>query len=182
LSINRPRRIFRSGLPRPEAKALAIAAGVALMAAAGVFLAVLPHTKPLPPAPAPREELSARPAEVAVVDGGSLRLRDRVVILAGMNPPPRGTLCGQRDGPVADCGATATNALAAFVQDRSVTCQVTGSDRIGRPLAVCRANSTELNRAMIEAGWARAGRGRTDLKQVEETARAERRGVWASNP
>ena len=55
-----------------------------------------------------------------------------------------------------DCGAAATNALAAMVREAPVTCRVTGVDGLGRPFAVCQASGTELNRAVVAAGWARA--------------------------
>jgi endonuclease YncB( thermonuclease family) len=183
LSINRPRRIFRSSLPRPQAKVVAAMLGAALMAAAGIALAVLPHGEPSPapfPATATRE-LSARPGHAAIIDGATLRLGDRVVILRGVEPPPRGTLCAQRDAPVHDCGAAAANALAALVQDRPVACRLTGADAWGRPLAACQADNLDLARAMIAAGWGRAEPGQPALRQEEARARAERRGLWASS-
>jgi hypothetical protein len=89
LPIDRPRRIFRSAFPRLDARGLAVILGVGLIAATGVSLAMLPHHEPPAASPA-AEELSAQPAQVAVVDGGTLRLRDRVVLLQGVRPPPRG--------------------------------------------------------------------------------------------
>ena len=153
--------------------------GVGLIAATGVSLAMLPHREAVTPLP-PTEELSAQPTQVAVVDGGTLRLRDRVVLLQGVEPPPRGTACEPHEGSNEDCGAAATNALAALVREASVACRVTGADGLGRPLAICQASGTELNRAVIAAGWARAEGNLPALKQAENTARAERRGVWAS--
>jgi endonuclease YncB( thermonuclease family) len=175
--IDRPRRIFRSGLPKPQGKTLIVVLVVGLTVAAGVSLAMLPH-RDAPSAPAATaEELNAQPAQVAVVDGGTLRLRDRVVRLLGVDPPARGTPCG---GSGQDCGAAATNALAAMVREVPVACRVTGLDGLGRPYAICRASGTELNSAVIAAGWARANASQPDLKRAEETARAERRGVWAA--
>ncbi|HEY2617360.1 MAG TPA: thermonuclease family protein [Acetobacteraceae bacterium] len=178
MSINQPRRIFRSGFPRLEAKGLVVLFGVGLMAAAGVSLAMLPRHDAVP-AP-PSEELQARPAQVAVVDGATLRLRDRVVLLQGVDPPPRGTICGPHDGPGEDCAAAATNALAALVRDAPVVCRITGADNVGRPYAICQASGTELNRAVIAAGWGHADQANPALQQAEGTARAGRRGVWAS--
>jgi endonuclease YncB( thermonuclease family) len=178
LSINQPRRIFRSGLPRLDAKGLVVLFGVGLMAAAGVSLAMLPRRDP--PSPPPSEGLRAQPAQVAVVDGATLRLGDRVVLLQGVEPPSRGVLCGSHDGPDVDCGAAATDALAALVRDTTVVCRITGADDSGRPYAICQASGTELNRAVIAAGWARADQTMPMLKQAEDAARAERRGVWAS--
>jgi endonuclease YncB( thermonuclease family) len=180
LSINRPRRIFRSGWPDLDAKGLVVLLGAGLIAAAGVALAMLPHREATP-VPLP-EELSAQPSQVAVVDGGTLRLRDRVVRLQGVEPPPRGTACLPHDGSGADCGAAAINALAALVRDAQVACRVTGADGLGRPYAVCQAGGTELNHAVVAGGWARADRARPDLRHAESLARAGRLGVWASDP
>src|SRR3954462_9869202 len=110
LSINRPRRIVRHEFPRLDAKASVVLLVAGVMAAAGVSLAVLPHREAAPVRPS--AELSAEPAQVAVVDGGTLRLRDRVARLQGVEPPPRGTTCGPGDGSGEDCAAAATNALA----------------------------------------------------------------------
>ncbi len=160
-----------------------MALGVGLIAATGVSLAMLPHREAresAAPLPSPAEELSALPAQVAVVDGGTLRLRDRVVLLRGIRPPPRGMACGPEDGSSQDCAAAATNALATMVRDASVACRVTGADGLGRPTAICLAGGTELNRAVVAAGWARVDGAVPELRQAESAARAGRLGVWAS--
>ncbi len=108
------------------------------------------------------------------MDGATLRLRDQVVRLLGVEPPSRGTTC-----EAADCGAAAINALAAMVSEVPVKCRLTGADAMGRAYAVCQAGSTELNRAVIAAGWGRAADAEPMLKQAEENARAQRRGLWA---
>ena len=128
---------------------------IGLIAATGVSLAMLPHRAEAPPEP-PIKEVSAQPAQIAVVDGGTLRLRDRVVLLQGVAPPARGTMCRGSDGSSEDCAAAATNALAALVRGTPVACRVTGADELGRPYAICRAGAVELNRAMAPD---RASRG-----------------------
>ena len=153
--------------------------GVGLIAATGVSLAMLPHRETAMPPP-PAVALSAEPVQVAVIDGATLRLRDRVVLLQGVAPPPRDTTCGPHGGLREDCAAAATNALAALVRDAPVACRITGADSLGRPYAVCLARGNELNRAVVAAGWARAGEGGPDMRQAEELARTRRLGVWAS--
>ena len=113
---------------------------------------------------APAEALSAQPAQVAVVDGGTLRLRDRVVRLLGVDPPARGTVLRVAQ----DCGAAATNALAAMVQEAPVVCRITGKDGMGRPYADLPGQGTELNSAMIAAGWARADTTEPELQRAEQ--------------
>src|SRR5262249_25526644 len=126
------------------------------------------------------EELHALPAQVAVVDSGTLRLRDRVVLLRGLRPPPRGMACGPGQGSGEDCAAAATNALAAMVRDAAVARRVTGADGLGRPTPIWRAGGTELNRAVVAAGWARVDDATPELRQAESAARAGRLGVWSS--
>ena len=148
--------------------------GVGLITAAGISLAMLPDSEPAPAAAG--EDVTAPSARVAVIDGATLKLRDRVVLLQGVMPPSRGTTCGGQD-----CGAAATNVLAALVRDAPLDCRVTGMDDFGRAVAICRAGSTELNYAVIAAGWARAGKARPDLRQAEEAARTAGLGAWASD-
>jgi endonuclease YncB( thermonuclease family) len=145
LSLNRPRRIFRSFLPRIEPRLLMALSGAALIAAAAVSVAMLPtRGAPTQRLSAPVVgELTAPPAQVSVVDGGTLRLGDRVVLLRGVDPPRRDAQCGAQD-----CGAAAARALADLVRDTSVTCRLTGQDALDRPYGVCLAKGRELNQAM----------------------------------
>jgi endonuclease YncB( thermonuclease family) len=67
-----------------------------------------------------------------------------------------------------------------MVRELPVVCRVTGADSAGRPYAVCQASGTELNQAVIAAGWARANQAHPALRRAEEAARAQGRGVWGS--
>ena len=124
--------------------------------------------------------LDAAPAQVAVVDAGTLRLQDHVVRLLGVDPPVRGATCRSHDGTGFDCGAAATNAVAALIRETPVACRLSGHDSFGRPYAVCEASGTDLNRAVIAAGWARADRTQPSLRRDEENARTQGRGLWAA--
>lgn len=123
--------------------------------------------------------LSADWAQVAVVDGGTLRLRDSIVELDGILPAPRGQLCRRADGTDQDCGVAAANALAALVREAPmIDCRVHSHDALGRALAACDARGVELNRTLVAAGWARAARDQPALRALEAQARADRRGIW----
>jgi endonuclease YncB( thermonuclease family) len=153
VSINNPRRIFRSSLP---AKGVVLVALVVSLAAIGTVLtarsrqtsgnaAMQPDTGAI--------RLNASPGEVAVVDGGTLRLGEHVVRLAGIEPPPRDTPCRTGTGAGIDCGAAATQSLAALVWALPVTCLTRGQDALGRSYATCEAGGVDLSRAQAAAGW-----------------------------
>ena len=176
MSLDRPRRIFRSGFPRLEGRAAAALIGVGLVAAAGVSLAMLPRREPARPGAG--EQVAADPEQVMVIDGGTLRLASRVVRLRGVDPPSHTMSCSGED-----CGAAATNALAAMVRAAPVICRtIGGADDLGRSFAMCQVRGTELNLAIIAAGWARADTSEPDFERAEATARVEKRGIWLSNP
>ncbi len=123
--------------------------------------------------------LAADWSHVAVVDGGTLRLRDSVVRLDGIVPAERGAVCHHPDGSEQDCGVAAANVLAALVREAPlVDCAVHGHDALGRALAVCDARGMQLNRALVLAGWARAERDEPGLRTAEQQARTERLGLW----
>lgn len=113
--------------------------------------------------------------EVAVVDGGTLRLRDAVIRLQGVHAPARGQVCPAPGGSL-DCGAAAIRQLAALVRGHSVACHLAGRNAAGFPQARCEAAGAELNRALIASGWARADAA--DLQAEEATARQRRAGLW----
>jgi endonuclease YncB( thermonuclease family) len=157
-----------------------LALGVlAAIAAAGMVLAVM-SSDLFGRAPSPAGQVAADAAHIAVVDADTLRLSDRVVRLSGISVPARGETCRDASGRDFDCGVAAANALAALVRETSVDCQLRGTDGMGRAFAVCEAGGRELNRALVDAGWARADSSIPALEAAESTARDQRRGLWAS--
>ena len=118
------------------------------------------------------EHLHAAPDQVAVVDGDTLRLGGRVVRLAGIEAPSRGDVCR---------GGAATTVLASLVRDRTVECKLSGHDRMGRPYGACDVNGTDLSRAIVASGWARAQPETPGLADLELRARRQGAGLWAAS-
>jgi endonuclease YncB( thermonuclease family) len=182
LPLQRPRRIFRGsrlGVPGLRLGALlhrGLLAGVACVGVGGVALLFGLPSDLFGRAPVPAGAVTAEPQQVAVVDGGTLRLHDTVVRLNGVAAPARGRTCADGQGAGYDCGAAASAALAELVRDHRVACKLSGHDRAGLAQGVCEAGGTELNRALVAAGWARADI--PGLGAVEATARADRLGLW----
>lgn len=186
MSISSPRRIFRRAAqpagPRLVRAALWIAfpAGLAVVGAAALpaVSGLVAARRPLPPA----TTLTADAAQVAVVDGDTLRLRDTVIRLRGVAAPARGTGCGQASGAPVDCGGRASVILAGLVSHGPTECRLDGRDASGRPLGLCRSGGVEINRAVVESGWATAEPDQPALDVAEHAARAQRRGLWAAGP
>lgn len=151
---------------------------VAVAASAGVLLMLVTVLRPgelMGSAPRP-PDWRALPADVRVVDGGTLRMGDGVLRLYGVEAPARGQACG----PVLDCGGMAAQELARLVRDRVVECRIQGQDRFGRAFGVCRAGGVEVNGSLVAAGWASADAvAMPALAPLEQTARAAQRGMWA---
>lgn len=174
------RRIFRgSGLPTAPRGAGRAAGAVLLAGAAALAVALGLPSDLFSRTPPETHRLVAPPQTVRVVDGDTLRLPDGTVRLLGMDAPERGQTCRRPNGTIVDCGGAATQALAALVAEKRVECRVRGQDRWGRSLAVCAAGEAELNRAMVQGGWALARSELPGLAAVEAEARAARRGLWA---
>ena len=183
MSLRPPRRIFRgssrSGGGRGGRLPYAVWAGlfggvlgvlVVLFAAPAELFGRVPVLSGTVTVPA---------ARVAVVDGETLLLNDTIVRLFGVSAPARGQAC---DGGGQDCGAAAAAALAGLVRDRDVTCQLAGRDREGFARGLCAAAGSELNRAQVASGWARARGEAPGLDEAQAGAKAARLGIWRGTP
>jgi endonuclease YncB( thermonuclease family) len=112
---------------------------------------------------------------VRVVDGDTLVIGSQRIRLAGMDAPELGQQC-LRNGVSYDCGQSARMALISAIGTGDVTCEARRKDRYGRFVATCFSEDVDLNRLMVENGWAVAS-GAYDL--AERRAREAGRGIWA---
>ena len=170
-----PRRIFRGSSPvQPRLARALLAAALAVVGTAGLAMVGLSTDLFGRVSPGP-SRVTAEPSEVAVIGGDTLRLEGQVVRLRGVEAPDRGDRCA---GDL-DCGGAATSALAGLVRGRRIECALAGHDDAGRPYAACQANGTDLSRAIVASGWARAKPGAPELADLELRARRQRSGLWA---
>jgi endonuclease YncB( thermonuclease family) len=118
------------------------------------------------------------PAEV--IDGDTLTIAGRDVRLFGIDAPEAAQTC-DRNGEVWACGEEATRQLKELVGAGEVQCLGSEVDQYGRLLAVCHVGRFELNKTMVEQGWATAFRNYSDNYVADETrAKMARRGIWTS--
>ncbi|QNA83797.1 thermonuclease family protein [Sphingomonas sp. So64.6b] len=115
-----------------------------------------------------------------VADGDTLMVGNHRIRLSGVDAPELKQRCGPPTNTTA-CGVTAANLLRQRVEGRTLNCTQVDRDRYERSVAVCRLNGTDINEALVLAGWATAYRQYSLAYDGAETkARTARRGIWAS--
>lgn len=115
-----------------------------------------------------------------VIDGDTITIGNRTIRLFGIDAPEDRQSC-VRDGMAWACGEAASDELRGLVRDAVVECQGDENDEYGRLLAVCQANGFELNRTLVEYGWAVAFRRYSQAYVAyENRAKSERLGIWSS--
>lgn len=115
-----------------------------------------------------------------VVDGDTLDLQGQRVRLHGIDAPEGDQSCADRAGRAYRCGDRARAALARRVRGESVRCEPRDRDQHGRVVAVCFVGAENVNRWLVEQGYALAYRHYSrDYVDAEQVARDAGRGVWA---
>lgn len=111
---------------------------------------------------------------LAVHDGDTLRIGPHVVRLANIDAPELSQ----------DYGPTARAALVNLCAGQWAEATVTTRDRYRRVVATVRCGQVDANRTMVAAGYAwvytKYNRDAT-LPAIEDKARAERQGLWATD-
>lgn len=115
-----------------------------------------------------------------VVDGDTLDLGGVRVRLYGIDAPESSQTCTDARGQTYRCGAEAANRLAAFLGQRTVSCEVHDTDRYGRKVAVCSVGGQSVNEWLVGNGLAVAYvEYSREYVAAEQAARAAKMGIWA---
>lgn len=112
-------------------------------------------------------------------DGDSLVVGEREVRLFGIDAPEFDQTCHRAGGAWA-CGSEAAGKLAQLVTGRDVRCVRISIDQYRRAVSRCSVGTTDINRAMVESGYATAYRRYSDdYAAAEGLAKAAKRGLWS---
>jgi endonuclease YncB( thermonuclease family) len=112
-------------------------------------------------------------------DGDSLTVGQTKIRLFGIDAPELNQTC-TRGGSQWGCGAEAADRLSRLVTGQQVFCVALGEDDYGRTLARCTVGSVDVNRTMVETGYAVAFRKySTDYVAAEDRAKAAKLGLWS---
>jgi endonuclease YncB( thermonuclease family) len=117
-----------------------------------------------------------RPVGAAVVnDGDTITIAGEKIRLRGIDAPEYSQTCMRASIKYA-CGREARETLRKLIGGQPVTCAGWQRDRYGRLLGDCKAGPTDLNRSLVEQGWAVAFGG---FEAEEDAARRAGKGLWA---
>lgn len=113
-------------------------------------------------------------------DGDSLSVSGIAIRLHGIDAPELAQTCTRQGAPW-KCGEEAKRQLQSMVAGQRVSCRRVDTDDYGRAVAVCTAGNAEINKALVEMGWATAFRRYSDVYVPDELrAKAGGRGIWSS--
>jgi endonuclease YncB( thermonuclease family) len=115
-------------------------------------------------------------ADLHVIDGDTISIDGQRVRLHGIDAPEAGQRCTDRKGGTWRCGDEATRHLEELIGDAVPDCDNRGTDDFDRIIAVCTANGRELNRQMVQDGYAWAFRKFSD-DYAEDEADAAKQGI-----
>lgn len=112
-------------------------------------------------------------------DGDGLTIGQTRIRLFGIDAPEFDQTC-TRQAAKWNCGSESAERLSKLVTGRQVFCVPLGEDGFGRRLARCTVGSVDVNRTMVESGYAVAFRKySSDYVEAEERAKAAKVGLWS---
>lgn len=117
-------------------------------------------------------------AFVRVVDGDSLWLDGKEIRLSGIDAPEYHQMCFDAQNKEYPCGKKATEALRNML-GRDLKCNFVVKDKYKRYVSVCYSHGINVNRKMVEEGWAVAyKRYSHEYDEAEKSAQESKKGIW----
>jgi endonuclease YncB( thermonuclease family) len=113
------------------------------------------------------------------IDGDTLYIGATKIRLEGIDAPETDQVCLDAKGARWTCGIGARDQLASRVAGRVVSCLPSSTDRFRRTLATCSLGAENLNRWMVEQGWALAYvKYSSAYVRAQQVAQDNQRGLW----
>jgi len=113
-----------------------------------------------------------------IVDGDSIKINGERIRLVGIDAPEMEQYCQDGDNDRIPCGVFAKQHLEKLIQNRLVTCRWQERDRYNRILGACQADRDNLNRLMVENGWA-VSYYSSAYDNEQKLASFQKKGMWA---
>ena len=112
-------------------------------------------------------------------EGDQVQIGTSRVRLFGIDAPSVDQLCLNNTAERWTCGVAARDELIKHVGTKSWTCHVNSTDRRGRAIARCEVDGEDIQKWMVQNGWALAyDRASHDYDADEAAAREAKAGMW----
>src|SRR5262245_55307377 len=115
--------------------------------------------------------------DAVVNDGDTITLEGQRIRLRGIDAPEYNQTC-EKGGANYACGRAERAARVQLAGGAALAGAGWERDRYGRLLAVCKSGGVDLNRRLVEDGWAVAY---GDYADAEQSAREHHVGLWAGS-
>lgn len=117
-------------------------------------------------------------AKTYAKDGDSLVIDKLEIRLGGIDAPEYSQLCHDEKKEY-KCGIKAHKFLKKIIKGRKVVCNKITIDIYKRQVSECFADSININKKMLESGWAVAYKtNNNDYKIAEKSAKEKKLGIW----
>jgi endonuclease YncB( thermonuclease family) len=114
-----------------------------------------------------------------IVDGDTVRIGTTSVRLEGIDSPETDQICLDSDGRRWTCGIEARDRLVQKAGSALWTCRTNSVDVYGRFLATCTPSGANINRWLVQEGWALSfTRYSHEYDADEAQARERKAGLW----
>lgn len=117
-------------------------------------------------------------AKIKVLDGDSIRIGEREIRLSGLDAPEYDQTCKDSEGKDYACGQKSLKALRHLVGP-DLKCKMIAKDKYKREISSCESRGININKKMVEIGWAVAyTRYTKEYTAAEKLAKKNKVGVW----
>jgi endonuclease YncB( thermonuclease family) len=112
-------------------------------------------------------------------EGDQVQIGTSRIRLFGIDAPSVDQLCLNNTAERWTCGGAARDELTKHAGNKSWTCHVNSTDRRGRAIARCEVDGEDIQKWMVQNGWALAyDRASHDYDADEAAAREAKAGMW----
>ena len=112
-------------------------------------------------------------------DGDQVQIGTSRIRLGGIDAPSVDQLCLNNQGDRWTCGVAARDELVRHVDNKTWTCHPIQTDRRGRIVARCEVEGEDIQKWLVQSGWAMAySRFSHDYDTDEKGARDAKAGMW----
>ena len=112
-------------------------------------------------------------------EGDQVQIGNSRIRLFGIDAPSVDQLCLNNTAERWTCGVAARDELIKHVDNKNWTCHVNSTDRRGRAVARCEVDGEDIQKWMVQNGWALAYvRVSHDYEADEAAAREAKAGMW----